>query len=284
MRLAILTPAPDEPRFAAIVSQWYERVEAALKLADIAAEPRTWVAPGDLAAVDGVSPLLAWSYFQAPGDWAALLDRLAALGKPVANPVATLRWNTNKRYLADLADAGAPVIPTLFVERLTDAVIAEAHARFGAELVAKPLVSGGAFETVRLRAGQAADGGPSGPAMLQPFLPAVTEEGELSLFYFDRLFSHAVAKRATGGDFRVQFQFGGEYAPIAPPAAAIEAAERVLAATTHRLVYARVDLLRSRDGGFRLVELEAIEPDLYLQHAPDEGAAFAAAMRRALEE
>lgn len=283
MRLAILTPAPDEPRFSAIVSRWLNRLTAALRLADIEAEARSWVGPGDLSGFDGVTPLLAWSYVQAPADWAALLDRLDGLDRPIANPVETLRWNTRKTYLADLEAAGAPVTPTLFVDRLTADVIAEAHARFGPELVAKPQLSGGAHETVRLSLGGLAAGGPSGAAMLQPFLPAVAEEGELSLFYFDRRFSHAVAKRATGGDFRVQFQYGGESAPVSPPAAAIGAAERVLAAVPHPLVYARVDLLRGPDGGFYLAELEVIEPDLFLEHAADGGAAFAAAMRRALE-
>jgi glutathione synthase/RimK-type ligase-like ATP-grasp enzyme len=284
VRIAVLTPAPDEPRFAAIVSRWFDRLAGALRLGGLEAEARTWVAPGELSGFDGVTPLLAWSYFQAPDDWLALLDRLEGLGLPVANPVQTLRWNTRKTYLAELAAAGAPVTPTLFVEALTPALIAEAHARFGPDLVAKPQMSGGAHQTVRLSLGADADGAPPGAAMLQPFLPAVTEEGELSLFYFDRRFSHAVAKRATGGDFRVQYQFGGQYEPITPPTAAVAAAEAVLAATPVRLVYARVDLLRGPEGGFYLVELEAIEPDLYLQHAPDGGAAFAVAIRTALEE
>ncbi|HZC16921.1 MAG TPA: transporter [Caulobacteraceae bacterium] len=284
MRIALLTPAPDEPRFAAIVVQWFDRVAAALRLADIEAEARTWIAPGDLSGFDGISPLLAWSYFQAPDGWAALLDRLAGLGRPIANPVDTLRWNTRKTYLAELAAAGAPVTPTLFVDQLTPELIAEAHARFGPELVAKPQMSAGAHETVRLTLGGDAAGAPSGAAMLQPFLPAVAEEGELSLFYFDRRFSHAVAKRATGGDFRVQFQFGGQYEAITPPPGAVAAADAVLAVAPIPLVYARVDLLRGPGGGFWLVELEAIEPDLYLEHAPDGGAAFAAAVWRALEE
>ena len=283
MRLAILTPAPDEPRFAAIISTWFDRLAAALRLAGIEAEPRTWVDPGDLSLFDGVTPLQVWSYFQAPADWAALLDRLDALGKPIANPVATLRWNTHKTYLNELAAAGAPVTPTLFVDRLTPEAIAQAHIRFGSDLVAKPQLSAGAHQTARLKKGGPIDGAPTGPAMLQPFLPAVAEEGELSLFYFGRVFSHAVAKRATDGDFRVQFQYGGQSAAITAPAAALLAAERVLAATTAVLVYARIDLLRAPDGGFYLVELEAIEPDLFLEHAPDGGLAFAKAMRRALD-
>jgi len=119
--------------------------------------------------------------------------------------------------------------------------------------------------------------------MLQPFMPAITAEGELSLLFFDGVFSHAVAKMAREGDFRVQFQHGGRYQAIQPGADALKAATRVLEAAARPLTYARIDLLRAADGALQLMELEAIEPDLYLEHAPDGGAAFARAMVRAIE-
>jgi len=282
MRLAILTPAPDEPRFAAIAHQWFDRLSAPLNRAGIAAEARSWTAPGDLTGFDAVTTLLAWSYHTRPTDWAALLDRLEVAGTRVINPVETLRWNTTKTYLAELEAAGAPVAPTLFVDRLTPEAIAAAHARFGDDIIAKPQVSGGSHETVRLYPGASLIGGPSGPAMLQPFMPAVTGEGELSLLYFGGRFSHALGKVAAAGDFRVQFQHGGASGPITAPTDALAAAELVLKAAARPLTYARVDLIRGPDGVLRLMELEAIEPDLFLEHAPDGGAAFAEAMGRAM--
>jgi glutathione synthase/RimK-type ligase-like ATP-grasp enzyme len=284
LRLMLLTPAPDEPRFAQIAQQWADRLAGALATARVVAETRRWTQADDLSGFDGVSPLLAWSYHQHLDDWLERLDRLAACGLPVINPVATLTWNTTKTYLADLEAAGVPIVPTLFTQVLTPEDLAEAHARFGPSLVAKPQVSGGSFATVRIEAGRPVRGGPEGPAMLQPFLPAIAAEGELSLLYFGGAFSHAIGKRARAGDFRVQYQFGGTYGAITPPTEAFDLAERALAAAGRPLTYARIDLIRDPGGRLRLMELEAIEPDLYLEHARDGGEAFAWAMRGALEE
>ena len=283
MRLAVLTPAPDTPQISAIVQEWFERLAAPLRSLGVDAEMRTWGEAGDLSAFDAVTPLMAWFYHTSLPDWLALLDRLEGEGARVINSVDALRWNTRKTYLADLEAAGAPVVPTMFVDRLTPDVIAAAHARFGEDLIAKPQVSGAAFETARLRPGSRLTGGPSGPAMLQPFMPAVTGEGELSLIYFGGRFSHALRKVPAAGDFRVQVQHGGANTAIVASADARAAAERVLAAARRPLTYARVDLIRAADGQLRLMELEAIEPDLFLDLSPDCGAAFAQAMVRAMD-
>lgn len=283
VRLAVLTPAPDEPRFAALSHVWFERLAAPLRAQGVDAVARPWTHIGDLTGFDAVTPLLAWSYHARVADWDGLLQRLAGLPVAVVNPLDTLVWNTRKTYLAELEQAGAPVVPTLFAERLDADLIAQAHRRFGAELVVKPQISGGSFETVRLSPGSAPALVSQRPMMVQPFLPAVSGEGELSLIYFDRRFSHAVTKTAKAGDFRVQVQHGGVTAPTSPPPEAFETAEQVLAATARGLAYARIDLIRGTDGKLRLMELEAIEPDLFLEHAPDGGAGFAAAMRRAVE-
>jgi glutathione synthase/RimK-type ligase-like ATP-grasp enzyme len=282
-RLLILTPAPGDARFGAIVHRWVERLSAALALAGVAAEARPWTEAEDVSGFDGVAPLLAWSYHLDLAGWTRRLDALAAAGARTVNPLASLRWNTHKTYLAELEAAGAPIVPTLFVPALTAAAIAEAHDRFGDQLIAKPQVSAGAFATVRIVAGRPFEGAPTGAAMLQPFLPAVGGEGELSLLYFGGRFSHAIAKVAQAGDFRVQYQYGGVNTPIDPPPEAMAAAEQVLAAAPP-LTYARVDLVRDPTGRMRLMELEAIEPDLFLEHAPDAGAAFARAMRAALAQ
>jgi glutathione synthase/RimK-type ligase-like ATP-grasp enzyme len=284
LRLLILAPDRAEPRFAEVTGRPLGRLAAVLAGAGVAVEARPWTEADDTRGFDAVSPLLAWSYHARQADWAARLERLAAGAAPVVNPAEALRWNTTKTYLAGLEAAGVPIVPTLFVEAVTPEAIAAAHDRFGDEIIAKPQVSGGAFATVRIVRGAAAGGGPAGPAMLQPFLPAVAGEGEISLLFFGGVFSHAVGKVARAGDFRVQSQHGGAYAPIAPPAGALAVAARALAAAGRALAYARVDLIRDPAGALRLMELEAIEPDLYLQHAPDGGAAFARAMRRALEE
>jgi glutathione synthase/RimK-type ligase-like ATP-grasp enzyme len=154
---------------------------------------------------------------------------------------------------------------------------------FGVDvLVTKPQISGGSQDTVKLRHADGLKGCTTGPALIQPFLPAVGEEGELSLFYLDGQFSHAVTKVAVAGDFRVQPQFGGQVSGVAPEPEALHAAQMVLKAAGAPLTYARVDLIRGLDGAPQLMELEVIEPDLFLQYAHDGGAAFAAAVIRAL--
>ena len=137
-----------------------------------------------------------------------------------------------------------------------------AFDHFGVEaLVVKPQVSAGSDRTMRVARGAAV--APMADAIIQPFLPAVGEEGELSLFYIAGAFSHAARKVAAAGDFRVQPQFGGIVTAIAPPPEAIAIAERALAAAPVMPCYARIDLLRLTDGTLALIELEAIEPDLY---------------------
>lgn len=286
MRLLVLTPAPDEPRVAALASVRLNRLGAALDPTGVRIEQRPWTQPGDLDDCDGVTTLLAWGGHQAGGEWGGLLGRLAAMDAPVINDIDTLRWNTRKTYLVELEAAGAPVTPTLFVDRVTPAALDEAHARFGDEIVVKPQTSGEAFATVRVSVGEDLDDlkvAPAGPAMLQPFMPGAAREGELSLLYFNGAFSHAVVKVARPGDFRVQPQLGGTCGAITPVAEALDVAERVLAAAGRQLTYARIDLIRDQQGDLRLMALEAIKPDLYLEHAPDGGAAFARAMLWALD-
>lgn len=282
MRLLILTPDPAEPRFGSIASELVARLAAPLERAGLSVSARPWTQPADFDGLDAVTPLLAWSYHAQEPAWRALLARIAQAGVRCVNPVESLIWNTNKTYLAALEAQGAPIVPTLFVDRLTPEAIAEAHARFGADLVAKPQVSGGSMGAIRLTQGARFVGGPEGAAMLQPFLPAVSREGELSLLYFGGRFSHAVAKVAGAGDFRVQYQYGGAYRAIAASDEMRRAADQVLACVSTPLTYVRVDLIRDRAGGLVLMELEAIEPDLYLDLAPDGGAGFAEALRAAI--
>lgn len=279
----ILTPAPDEPRFANSWSPLFERLAAPLRARGLRVEAVSWV-DADTADARVVLPLLSWGYHLRSDAWFARLDALEAVGARLANPAPVLRWNTTKTYLADLAAKGAPVVPTHAVDRLTMEALDHARDLFGVDvLVTKPQISGGSQDTVKLRHADGLAGCTDGPALIQPFLPAVGEEGELSLFYFDGAFSHAVTKVAVAGDFRVQPQFGGQVSGVAPEPEALRAARMVLEAAGPPLTYARVDLIRGLDGTPQLMELEVIEPDLFLEHAHDGGAAFSAAVVKALE-
>jgi glutathione synthase/RimK-type ligase-like ATP-grasp enzyme len=282
--VAILTPDPDETSWKDLPDEVYRRMAEPLAAAGLSvqAEPWTRASAEALARYAVVMPLVAWGYHFDLARFRSQLSRWQAGGVRLQNPASVLAWNADKRYLDDLKARGARTIPTLFCDRLGEADLVRAAERFGTEaLVVKPQVSGAAWKTVKLRPGEGLDGAPVGPAMIQPFLPSIGEEGELSLFYFDRSFSHAVRKRPDAGDFRVQEQFGGQAEACAPEAEAMSTAEAVLAAIDEPLLYARVDLLRGLDGRWALIEIELIEPDLFLAYdrlAPDR---FVAAVRGA---
>lgn len=279
----ILVPARDEPRFADRWSPLFQRLATPLRAKGLTVEAQPWTDPIETDRARLVMPSLAWGYHGRQDQWFAFLDRLDRDGLRVANPVAVLRWNSTKSYLVELAAKGAPVVPTHAHDRLTEEAVQAAFDAFGVdEVVVKPQVSAGSHETIRVKRRGSLDGGPSGPALIQPFLPAVAEEGELSLFYFDGRFSHAVTKVAIGGDFRVQPQFGGQVSEIAPEPEALRAAELVLEAAGAPPTYARVDLIRGLEHTPQLMELELIEPDLFLEHAHDGGAAFAEAVVKAV--
>lgn len=280
----LLVPAPDDPHFANSWSPLFERLAAPLRAKGLTVASQPWTALVEEDEARLVMPSLAWGYHARQSEWFAQLDALEAGGVRVVNPPAVLRWNSTKTYLVELAGKGAPVVPTRTHDALTQDDVQAAFDAFGVdEVVVKPQVSGGSHETIRVkRHGGSLEGGPTGPALIQPFLPAVGEEGELSLFFFDGRFSHAVTKVAVDGDFRVQPQFGGRVSEIAPEREALRAAEMVLEAAGPALTYARVDLIRGLDHTPQLMELEVIEPDLFLEHAHDQGAAFAEAVVRAI--
>jgi len=154
----------------------------------------------------------------------------------------------------------------------------------GQDLVVKPTVSGGAWNTVRGIAGDAEfehaiSRLPSGyEYIVQAFVPEVAREGEWSLLFFDGEFSHSVLKRAASGDFRVQSQFGGSIDQLEPTADMLVSARKALAAVESLgyadAAYARVDGVMV-DGRFRLMELEMIEPALFLSKRPDAAGDFA---------
>jgi len=279
----ILVPARDERRYGDSWAPLLERLAGPLRRHGLAIAAQPWTDRVDSGHAHLVMPSLAWGYHARQAEWFAQLDAFEAGGVRMVNPPPVLRWNSTKTYLAELAAKGAPVVPTHTHDVLTPEAVEAAFDAFGVdEVVVKPQISAGSHETIRVRRQGSLDGGPTGPALIQPFLPAVGEEGELSLFYFDGVFSHAVAKVAVPGDFRVQPQFGGRASGVAPEPEALRAAEMVLETVGPPLTYARVDLIRGLDHTPQLMELEAIEPDLFLEHAHDQGEAFARAVIRAI--
>ena len=209
-----------------------------------------------------------------------LLDRLEAERLPVANPVSVLRWNSDKAYLAELGQAGVAVVPTVEVAALDAASLTDARARLGAEeIVIKPAISAGADGTHRIAPGASIPADALGQRRLvQPLMQGILTEGEYSLFFFGGKFNHAIVKRPASGDFRVQTQFGGREAIWEPNEEALSLAAAALAAVPAAPVYARVDMVGDAAGKLHIIELELIEPSLFLNFAPDKGAAFGQAV------
>lgn len=283
---------------ALAISRGYEDFggEAALILPALAAvgvqaEPVVWDDPSVAwGEFDGVVVRATWTYtarVEAFVDW---VDRIAAV-VPLANPAAVIRWNSDKRYLGDLSEAGVATIPTTYLRagsgvRLTDLEVFDAWP----ELVVKPTVSAGARQSGRfglddLEAAQALVDtihGLGSDVMLQPYLAAVDVEGETDLLVFGDQISHAVAKggvlalgAGAAPDERLAVDQWHRPTPMTDELIAF--AREVLAAVPGRpsLVQARVDSVVDQEGTRRLMELELIEPYLFLSAAPDPAIAAA---------
>ena len=255
------------------------------------AEPVVW--DGDAAWEDFDLVVLrgTWDYAERIGEFLAWTDHVATVSR-LLNPAPVVRWNTDKRYLAALEDAGVPIVPTQFLEPGD----AAEHRFEGVEHVVKPVVSAGSRDTLRLgahqvdrsRAHTASLLHRGRPVMVQPYLHEVDDHGETALLFLDGAFSHAMRKGPllTPDMELVDGLFAQEdMSPRDPSAAERDVAEAVLAALpdgyAEELLYARVDLLPSPDGP-RLLELELTEPSLFLDHhLPAVDALADAVLRRA---
>jgi glutathione synthase/RimK-type ligase-like ATP-grasp enzyme len=122
----------------------------------------------------------------------------------------------------------------------------------------------------------------TGDALLQPFAEEVSRDGEYSFTFIDGELSHATLKRAKAGEFRVQTVYGGSVEPIDAPAALSDQASHALSVLPEMPLYARVDGI-ARGSAFLLMELELIEPNLFLAAATGAANRFAAAIVRRLE-
>lgn len=281
MRLAVAT-SRDHSRFhvddAELVHQ--------LPPSGMTPVPCIWNDPHvEWSSFDAVLVRTIWDYWQHYGQFVSWLNRLESSGVRVFNPVRVLRWNADKRYLLDLERANVPVVSGRISARRA---LADEIANLGAaEVVVKPTVSAGAWNTLKVRS-DASDLGAvieslpdNREYLVQPFLPEVASAGEWSLMFFGGAFSHAVLKRPAAGDFRVQEKHGGTAQSADPPAAAMAVAQQVLAALPDRglrgVLYARVDLVETASG-FKLMELELIEPQLFFRFDPDAARRLARAL------
>jgi glutathione synthase/RimK-type ligase-like ATP-grasp enzyme len=223
-----------------------------------------------------------WDYFDRFPEflaWLQCVERQTQL----CNSSPTVRWNLDKHYLMDLSARGVPIVPSIFVERGSTRTVAEILEENGwNEAVVKPCVSGAARHTYRVDRRTAEYQQPLINSLLeqesmivQPFQNDITRTGEDTLMVFGGRFSHAVRKVAKAGDFRVQDDHGGTVQAYQPTDEQIALAESAVAACDPLPVYGRVDMIRDNEGSPAIMELELIEPELWLRYHPPAAELFA---------
>ena len=222
-----------------------------------------------------------WNYHLREAEFRDWLNGLGSIR--VANSLEIVRWNLDKRYLRDVA-AYAAIVPTEFVEDASPGEIAAlCRDRGWPAALIKPAVGSTAYRSRRLLAeddfASLTREELAGTMLLQPYLGEIETGGEFSLMFFDGEYSHAVLKRAAAGDYRVQEEHGGSTALVSVDGELREAASRALRASPSTPAYARVDLVPTRSGPL-VMEVELIEPELYIEHAPPAAARFAELLSR----
>jgi len=223
----------------------------------------------------------AWDYWDRLDEFLAALHRIEGQTR-LFNPASLVEWNVRKTYLRDLEARGAKLIPTIWLGVADEAAAKAAFDRLGTDdLVFKRQVGAGAKGQHRLKRGERVPDMPHA-MMVQPFLPMIQTEGELSFIFIDGDLSHALVKRAQPGDYRIQSSYGGREEAITPSTDDLAAARAIIAALDEPPLYGRVDMLRGADGSLLLMELEVIEPYLYPVEGPELGERMAAGVARRL--
>jgi glutathione synthase/RimK-type ligase-like ATP-grasp enzyme len=236
----------------------------ALERRDLVPVPAVWDRFVDWASLDLVVFRSCWDYHRRPEEFLTLLSRIETLGVAIENPPSLVRWNASKTYLRDLEERGTPIPPTHWISAGDAVRSREILAALGwPTAVVKPVVGAGA-DGVRLVTLADPDVVLQGPVMIQRFLSEVAATGEWSFVFLGGTYSHAVLKHPGAGEFRVQEHLGGTSTLVSPEAPAIAWAEGVIARLEVQPLYARVDAINDPEGGLTLMELELIEPTLFL--------------------
>ncbi|MEO6967169.1 MAG: hypothetical protein ABI132_01750 [Rhodanobacteraceae bacterium] len=269
----------------------------------------------DWSRFDLALPRSTWDYAERLPEFLSWAPRVAVQTK-LLNPLNVIRWNTDKHYLRELAQAGVPTVPSAFIEPGENAQSALVRfldngiplpnppplgagvlcAMEGAgDFVVKPAIGAGSRDAQRYTSTQRDDAiahvqrllDANRSVLLQPYLHSVDEHGETALLFFDGVFSHAIRKGPLlkRGEGSTRALFAAEHITPRPPSEQeLEVAQRALEAMPFEkpLLYARIDLIREDDGAPRLLELELTEPSVFLAHDKPAAARFAAAILRRL--
>jgi glutathione synthase/RimK-type ligase-like ATP-grasp enzyme len=210
-----------------------------------------------------------WDYFEKEAEFNLWLDQIEQLGIKTLNSIDIIKKNKHKFYLREMEKQGVKILPTLFIDKTDELNIHKIMPSHWKKAVIKPAFSAGSYQTevFELKEVQKINNDYKKIAsekelLLQEFMPEIQTQGETSIIFFNKKFSHAVNKKPIAGDFRIQVQFGGQYTLVQPSAELIEKAQQIVNTFTGELLYARVDGIVI-DNELHLMEVECIEPDLY---------------------
>ena len=207
-----------------------------------------------------------WNYHLVPEKFLSWLDLIEKQGIKLWNPYKIVRWNINKKYLFDLKKKGIDIVPTKLINSgKTFDFKKNIHEFNTDDLIIKPVIGASAYGVKRISKNTKFTL-PAGDYLVQPFLKEIYD-GEYSLIFFNKKFSHAVIKIPNAKDFRTQPELGGTEKLIQPDKKIIKQAQIILEKIDSPLLYARVDGLLI-NGKFILMELELIEPHLFLDLLP----------------
>lgn len=240
---------------------------------------------------DAVIVRSTWDYQDSSEEFINVLEKINK-STHLENDFDLMKWNMNKRYLFDLEQKGVKIVDTIWEKNFNPKLAPEYFDKLNTEeIIIKPNISANADNTFRLTKERLLSNltilenvFAQREFMVQPFLNSIIVEGEYSLFFFDGEMSHAVLKKPEENDFRVQEEHGGDIQPIKAPSEIISIAKHIIQKLSTTPLYGRVDLVRTMKDDFALMELELIEPSLYLnkdEQAPQRFAkAFVDKMKR----
>jgi glutathione synthase/RimK-type ligase-like ATP-grasp enzyme len=257
-----------------------------LAAAGIQTEIVDWRPPDrDFSKFDLIVLRSCWDYHLRVSEFIDWLQRVAQ-ATPVLNAVDTVLWNYNKFYLREVEALGVEIAPTVFVNGTGRIASSEWHQiRSWKKSVVKPAVSASAHKTWLFETGAVPDEAElkskmeGKPFLIQQFIPEIETYGEISFIYIAGAYSHAVLKQPAAGDFRVQNEHGGSAELFHPDSSFLAQADQIAATVpqVHDSLYCRIDAV-ARDGKLLLMELELIEPELFLGLAEGAAERFAEAI------
>lgn len=212
-----------------------------------------------------------WDYQNDLEKFKIVLEKINSVSH-LENDLELMKWNMNKNYLFDLEQKGVRIVETIWEKKFNSETALKYFEKLNTdEIIIKPNISANADNTFRLTKEKLYDNiselekiFEAKEFMVQPFLNNIVDEGEYSLFFFNGGFSHSVLKKPKEKDFRVQEEHGGDIQPITAPAEIVLVAENIIKKLFTIPLYGRVDLVRTKNNEFALMELELIEPSLYL--------------------